>query len=95
MNKTNDLWERYLTPLVSCDPIPDTKPVLPLAEVRLGVADVARLLRTSERTARRRLAAWNRTGTPRVERVPSRRGEPALTITRAELARAIPEIDDA
>lgn len=83
-----------LTPTLSRDRIPDTKPVLPLAEVRLGAAEVARELRTSERTARRRLASWHRAGSPRVERVRSPRGEPAYTITRAELARVIPEIDE-
>lgn len=69
--------------------------MLPLAEVRLGVAEVARALRVSPATARRRLARWHQHGGPRVERVRSARGEPAYTITRAELARAIPEIDDA
>lgn len=81
--------------MVSCGAIPDTKPVLSPAEVRLGVDAVARALRVSPRTARRRLAAWHSTGAPRVERVPSRRGEPSYTITRAELLRAVPEIDDA
>jgi hypothetical protein len=56
---------------------------------------VARELRVSVPTARRRLRRWHTTGTPRVERVPSRRGEPSYTITRAELLRAVPEIDDA
>lgn len=84
-----------MTPLVSCDFIPVTKPVVPLAEVRLGAAEVALVLRTSERTARRRLASWHRAGAPRVELERSPRGEPRYTITRAELARAIPEINDA
>lgn len=64
----------------------------------LGYREVARLLRTSPRTAQRRLAEWFGTpGGPRVTETtkPGRAGRPALTITRAELARAIPEIDDA
>ncbi len=84
-----------MTVALSRDPIPDTKPVMSPAEVRLGVDAVARALRVSTRTARRRLASWHQHGTPRVERVRSARGEPSYTITRAELARAIPEIDDA
>jgi len=56
---------------------------------------VARALRVSVPTARRRLARWHTTGTPRVERVRSAHGEPRYTITRAELLRAVPEIDDA
>lgn len=63
-------------------------------EVCLGVGEVARMLRVSSRTARRRLADWHRAGSPRVERVRSARGEPRYTITRAELAQAIPEIDE-
>jgi hypothetical protein len=84
-----------LTPPLSRDRIPITVTGLPLAKVRLGATEVGALLRVSTVTARRRLRAWHRAGTPRVERTPSRRGEPAYTITRAELARAIPEIDDA
>lgn len=84
-----------MTPSVSCDPIPDTKPVLTPAEVCLGADEVARELRVHRRTAQRRLAAWHKRGTPRVERERSARGEPHYTITRAELARAVPEIDDA
>lgn len=74
--------------------IPDTTSMVAMAHVRLGVAEVAEALRVSDRTARRRLAAWHAAGEPRVERAPSRRGEPAYMIERAELARAIPEIDD-
>lgn len=81
--------------MVSRGAIPLTKPVLSPAEVRLGVAEVARALRVSVPTARRRLARWHTTGTPRVERVRSAHGEPRYTITRAELLRAVPEIDDA
>ncbi len=65
------------------------------AEVRLGADEVARELRVHRRTAQRRLAAWHQRGTPRVERVPSARGEPHYTITREQLALAVPEIDDA
>ena len=64
----------------------------------LGYREVARLLRTSPRTAQRRLAEWFSTpGGPvvTVATKPGRAGRPALTITHAELARAIPEIDDA
>ncbi len=67
---------------------------LPTAEVRLGAAEVARELRVSAPTARRRLREWHAVGSPRVERERSRRGEPRYTITRAELARAIPELDE-
>ena len=84
-----------MTVALSRDPIPITVTHLPTAELRLGAADVARELRVSVPTARRRLRRWHTTGTPRVERVPSRRGEPSYTITRAELLRAVPEIDDA
>ena len=83
-----------LTPAMSRGRIPDTKPVVTPVEACLGVGEVARMLRVSDRTARRRLADWHRAGAPRVEREQSRRGEPRYTITRAELARAIPEIDD-
>lgn len=83
-----------LTPALSRDAIPDTKPVLSPAEVRLGVAEVARELRVHPRTARRRLAAWHTAGSPRVERERSPRGEPRYTISSAELARAIPELNE-
>lgn len=83
-----------MTPPRCRDPIPITVTHLPTAEVRLGAAEVARALRVSTVTARRRLASWHAAGSPRVERVRSARGEPRYTITRAELARAIPEIDE-
>jgi len=64
----------------------------------LGYREVAALLRVAPRTAQRRLAEWFSTpGGPVVTEAPKpgRAGRPALTITRAELARAVPEIDDA
>lgn len=74
---------------------------------RLEARDVAKLLFVSLATARRRLTAWcaatlraDRDGTPLTEPRtvlapdPTRRGRSAYTTTRAELARAYPEIDD-
>lgn len=51
-------------------------------------------MRVSLPTARRRLAAWHTAGSPRVEREKSPRGEPRYTISSAELARAIPELNE-
>lgn len=83
-----------LTPALSRDAIPLTMTRLPTAEVRLGASEVARAMRVSLPTARRRLAAWHTAGSPRVEREKSPRGEPRYTISSAELARAIPELNE-
>lgn len=63
----------------------------------MGYRELAKALRTSPRTAQRRLAEWHESGSgPRVTLSRhGRAGRPALVTTRAELARAIPEIDDA
>ncbi len=68
-----------------------------VAPAVLGYREVAALLRVPTRTAQRRLRAWfSDPAGPRVECSPrtGRRGRPAYTIERAELARAVPEIDE-
>lgn len=69
---------------------------MPSGEV-LGAAGVAKLLRVSERTARRRLAEWHRAPekAPRVELLPGdRRGRSGYQTTRDEISRCYPEIND-
>ena len=63
----------------------------------LGYREVAAILHIGKRTAQRRLADWYGTpGGPRVTAAtkPGRAGRAALTITRDELARVVPEIDE-
>lgn len=71
-----------------------------VGEARIGADQLAKLLRVSVRTARRRLADWHRApaGTaPSVAIRPDhrRRGRSSYFTSRAELARFYPEITDA
>lgn len=66
---------------------------------RLEAPAVAKLLRCSERTARRRLAEWHRAPPDTAPATKllwdfRRRGRSSYFTTRSELARYYPEIDD-